>query len=235
MGSIVHFRAEAGSDLRPPLVRHRWVLAFDLRLCDGCRRCTHACQEMHHLGDDLEYIKVYERHTAAGQKYYMPVACMMCQNAPCHRVCPTGATFYNDEGLVLIDQDRCIGCRACIAACPYDSRYFNFESAQPEPDAEVGWPESPSFPGYQERGTVGKCAFCAHLLADGTLPACVEACTMGAIYIGDWERDLASNGRETVQLSEFLRDNDAWRFKEELNTQPSVFYISGHAQDLTYY
>lgn len=232
---VVRFRVEAAGGNRGPNVRHRWVMVFDLRNCDGCRACTRACQDMHHLGAEFEYIKVHERHTAAGQKYFMPVPCMMCQNAPCHRVCPTGATFYGDDGLVLIDQDRCIGCRACIAACPYDSRYFNFESSQPEDPESVPWTPGPHFPGFQERGTVGKCAFCSHLLDDGMLPACVEICSMGAIYIGDWDRDLATNGRETHQLSSLLRDQDAWRFKEELNTQPSVYYISGHAQNLTYY
>lgn len=235
LSQIVRFDAEAAGALRPPIARHRWVMVFDLRNCDGCKRCTKACQDMHHLGEEYEYIKVYERHTAAGQKYFMPVACMMCQNAPCHRVCPTGATFYDGDGLVLIDQDKCIGCRACIAACPYDSRYFNFEASQPEDPSAIRWDEGPRFPGYQERGTVGKCALCAHLLNDGELPACVAGCSMGAIYIGDWEKDLATNGRETRQLSSLLRDNDAWRFKEELNTQPSVYYISGHAQNLTYY
>ena len=238
IGGIVRFRAEAqeGSGTpRPHEVRSRWAMVFDLRLCDGCKECTKACRKMHTLPDELEFIKVYDIVSAAGQKWFLPVPCMMCQYAPCHRVCPTGATFYNDEGLVLIDQDRCIGCRACIAACPYDARYFNFEPVPPVDPAEVPWEEGPEFPGFQKVGTVGKCAFCAHLLREGQLPACVTGCSMEAVYVGDWERDLATNGRETVQLSSFLKDNDAFRFKEELNTQPSVYYIAGHAQDLDYY
>ena len=234
--SLVRFAAEAAGDpLRPPHVAQRWVMVFDLRLCDGCKDCTKACRDMHHLPEELDFIKVYDITTHAGQKYFLPIPCMMCQNAPCYRVCPTNATFYSEDGLVLIDQDKCIGCRACIAACPYDSRYFNFEPVEPVDPATVPWPESPEFPGFQKKGTVGKCAFCAHLLYTGELPACIAGCTMGAMYIGDWDKDLATNGRDTVQLSEFLMDNDAFRFKEELNTQPIVYYIAGHAQDLDFY
>ena len=233
---IVKFVAEAkGVPLRPESVKHRWTMVFDLRLCDGCAKCTDACQQMHALPKELEFIKVHELTSDAGQSFFLPVPCMMCHNAPCYRVCPVGATFYDEEGLVLIDQDRCIGCRACIAACPYDARYFNFDEGMTAPAAEIPYEESPDFPGYQQKGTVGKCAFCAHLLRNGELPACVDRCSMEAIYIGDWDMDLATNGRETVQLSKFLKDNDAFRFKEELNTHPSVYYVAGHGQDLDYY
>ena len=233
---IVKFVAEAkGEPLRPASVKHRWTMIFDLRLCDGCGKCTEACQQMHYLPEELEFIKVHELSSDAGQTFYLPVPCMMCHNAPCYRVCPVGATLYDEEGLVLIDQDRCIGCRACIAACPYDARYFNFDDGMTAPPSEIPYEEDPHYPGYQQKGTVGKCSFCSHLLREGKLPACVDRCSMEAIYIGDWDKDLATNGRETVQLSKFLKDNDAVRFKEDLNTHPSVYYVAGHGQDLDYY
>lgn len=233
---IVHFAAEArGTPLRPPNIAHRWSMVFDLRLCDGCRKCTEACQKMHALPEDYEFIKVHELTSESGQQFFLPIPCMMCHNAPCYRVCPVGATFYNDEGLVLIDQDKCIGCRACIAACPYDARYFNFESSAPTDPSQIPFAAGPEYPGFQQRGTVGKCAFCAHLLRRGELPACVDRCSMEAIFIGDWEKDLATNGRSTIQLSKFLKDNDAFRFKDELNTHPSVYYVAGHGQDIDYY
>lgn len=233
---IVRFVAEAsGTPLKPDEATHRWTMVFDLRLCDGCKKCTEACQAMHYLPKELEFIKVHELTSAGGQSFFLPIPCMMCHNAPCYRVCPVGATFYDDDGLVLIDQDKCIGCRACIAACPYDSRYFNFDDGVTADAADIPYTEAPEYPGFQKRGTVGKCAFCAHLLKEGKLPACVDRCSMEAIYIGDWETDLATNGRTTVQLSKFLKDNDAFRFKEELNTHPSVYYVAGHGQDIDYY
>ncbi len=234
--NVVRFAAEAqGTPLKPPTLEHRWSMVFDLRLCDGCKKCTEACQKMHFLPDELEFIKVYELETDAGQAFFLPIPCMMCHSAPCYKVCPVKATFYDEDGLVLIDQDKCIGCRACIAACPYDARYYNFDHGIDVDPAEVPFAAGPEYPGFQKMGTVGKCAFCSHLLKKGELPACVDRCSMEAIYIGDWENDLATNGRDTVQLSDFLRKNDAFRFKDELGTHPSVYYIAGHGQDLDYY
>jgi molybdopterin-containing oxidoreductase family iron-sulfur binding subunit len=92
----------------------------------------------------------------------------------------------------------------------------------------------PEFPVPQKRGTVGKCILCVHNAHVGKLPACVEACTMEALYIGDLKRDIATNGRETVKLSKFLRENDAVRYREELGTRPRVWYIPGHGQDLDF-
>jgi molybdopterin-containing oxidoreductase family iron-sulfur binding subunit len=233
---LMRFSAEAaGVPLRPPGIRQKYVMVFDLRVCDGCKDCTTACRKMHGLPEDFEFIRVYDLESSAGRQFYMPIPCMMCQSAPCYRVCPTGATFYSDDGLVLIDQDQCIGCRACIAACPYHARYFNYDQPPAMDPAQVPFAATPAFPGFQKKGTVGKCAFCAHLLRKGELPACVSSCTMGAIYIGEWDKDLATNGRETVQLSSFLGDNDAFRFKEDQNSQPSVYYVAGHGQNLSYY
>lgn len=207
-------------------------MVIDLRRCDGCEKCTQACQAMHHTPEDVEWIKVYELKNAAGDTYYMPRPCMQCANAPCYNVCPVGATFYSEDGVVLIDQDRCIGCRLCMVACPYNARYFTWDDPPAVEAASLEHPTGPEFPVPQQKGTVSKCVFCVHRLREAKLPACVEACTMQAIYIGDWEKDLATNGRETVVLSEFLKANDAFRLKEELNTQPSVYYIAGHGQDL---
>lgn len=233
---VVPFSAEAGGEPpRPPGVKRRWVMVIDLRRCDGCQKCTRACQEMHHTGEAVEWIKVYKLRNAAGGTFFFPRPCMQCQNAPCFEVCPVEATFYSDDGVVLIDADRCIGCRLCMVACPYGARYFTWGDRPAVAPEALESPTSPEFPVPQKKGTVSKCVFCVHRLRDEKLPACVEACTMEALYMGDWETDLATNGRETVQLSRFLQDNDAFRFKDELNTQPSVYYIAGHGQLLDYY
>ncbi len=92
----------------------------------------------------------------------------------------------------------------------------------------------PEFPVPQKKGTVGKCVLCVHNTDVGKLPACVDACSMQALYVADMLTDVATNGSETVQLSQFLRDNDAVRYREELGTRPRVWYVPGHGQNLSY-
>ncbi|HEY6959661.1 MAG TPA: 4Fe-4S dicluster domain-containing protein [Candidatus Limnocylindria bacterium] len=226
----IRFEAEAAS--ATPSTQHQWVVVIDMRRCDGCAKCTVACQANHHLPKTHEWIRVDKVTSKSGQEFYMPVPCMQCENAPCIKVCPVGASFKNAEGVNLVDQSKCIGCRMCMAACPYGARYFN-DKTPPKFDNPFGAP-TPEYPVPQIKGTVGKCMFCVHETAQGKLPACVEACEMLALYIGDFVTDAATNGKETVRLSKFLKDNDAWRFKEELHTGPRVYYISGHGQDLGY-
>lgn len=209
----------------------QWMMIVDLRDCDGCKVCTAACQQVHYLPKDIEWIKVYEMTGADGQTYPLPKPCMMCEDPPCLPVCPVGATFRNDEGLVLVDQDVCIGCRFCMAACPYESRYFNSEPGPPPPPQP--FPRSPEWPVPQVQGTVGKCVLCAARLPAGILPACVSDCPMGALYVGDLTTDVAVNSMgNTVKISDFLRESDAVRLKEELGTNPRVYYIPGHGQQL---
>ncbi len=216
----------------PEAAKRQWAFVVDLRKCDGCEHCTKACQEMHHLAKDQKWINVYKLNSAEGSLRFMPRLCMHCENPPCLRVCPVGATFKNAEGVVLVNQNTCIGCRTCMAACPYEARYFNWQEPPKAPqmmDASM-----PEFPVPQKKGTVGKCILCVHNTQVGKLPACVEGCPMEALYVGDLKADAATNGRETVKLSTFLRENDAVRFREELGTRPRVYYILGHGQKLSY-
>ncbi len=209
--------------------KHQWVFVIDLRRCDGCERCVRACRRMHYLHEGQEWIKVNELQDPSGKTYYMPVLCQQCQEPPCVNVCPVGATYKVADGVTVVDQDRCIGCRFCMAACPYDARTFNWDEPMPAPNA-LGKP-TPEWPIPQRRGTVGKCLECIHNIRYGKLPGCVKACTMKALYIGDLKTDLAANRKKTVRLSDLLKDNEVFRYKEELNTQPRVYYIPGHGQD----
>lgn len=211
---------------------HQWAMVIDLRKCDGCEKCVKSCQKTHYLSKDQKWIDVYKIESTAGQTVYMPRLCMHCENPPCTRVCPVAATYRNGEGVVLVNQETCIGCRTCMAACPYEARYFNWEAPPPAP-ALLQQP-MPEFPVPQKQGTVGKCILCVHNTDVGKLPACVEACTMEALYVGDLAADVATNGRETVKLSKLLRENDAIRFKQELGTRPRVYYILGHGQKLDF-
>ena len=211
-------------------------MVIDLRKCEGCvtidkpPQCTEACQKDHGLSEGQTWIKVFEQPLPGGHYFFMPRPCMHCENAPCLNVCPVDATYRDETGNILVDQDRCIGCRLCMAACPYGARYFNWGDPPAAP-ASPSAQRSPDYPVPQRRGTVGKCMFCAHKTESGGLPACAEGCPMKAIYFGDLLEDVASNGSETVQLSRFLDDNTAFRYKEELGTRPRVWYIPGHGQD----
>jgi dimethyl sulfoxide reductase iron-sulfur subunit len=211
---------------------HQWVLVFDLRKCDGCRACTQACQKEHYLPKEQEWIKVFQMSGPLGQTYFLPKPCQQCENAPCVRVCPVKATYKTKDGVTLVDQQKCIGCRMCMAACPYQSRYFNWNDYPPVPSTLAK--PTPEFPVPGQKGTVGKCEFCLHFMRFGKVPACVSGCDMKVIYAGDLISDIATNGVDTVKLSQFLKENDAYRLKEELGTGPRVYYIAGHAQNYQY-
>jgi len=140
--------------------------------------------------------------------------CNHCEHPPCVRVCPTKATFQREDGIVLMDYHRCIGCRFCMAACPYGSRSFNFVDPRKYIDMDE---VSSTFP-TRMKGVVEKCNFCAERLAKGEPPACVEACENGEILFGDLE-DPDS------EVSVALRKNYSIRRKPELGTQPCIYYI----------
>lgn len=214
------------------LAQRQWVFVIDLRRCDGCGKCTKGCQKMHFLHDDQQWIKVYTITGPGGQVTSLPVLCQMCEKPPCTKVCPVVATYREPDGVVVIDQERCIGCRMCMAACPYGVRVFNWDRPMDVPASDQS--ASPLFTAPQRQGTVGKCDSCAHRLRDNDFPACLTSCPMDAIYVGDRVADVATNGTDTVQLSEFLRSNDAFRLKDEFGTQPRVYYIAGHGQDLSF-
>ena len=179
----------------------------------------------------MEWVQVFEYEMPGGGTQFVPVPCQMCQNPPCVNVCPVGATWSTPEGVVLIDQDRCIGCRMCMAACPYDRRFFTWGQPPIPPQAQLAdYNPERQFP--LQKGIVAKCDFCPDMARGGRIPYCAQGCPNKAFYYGDLEEDLATNGEEVVQLSKFLTDNQAYRLKEDLNTKPRVYYIPGHGQDV---
>jgi dimethyl sulfoxide reductase iron-sulfur subunit len=213
----------------------QWAMAIDLRKCEGCvtidkpPQCVVACGEAHYLPSGQQWIRVVEEEDGQGGTFFRPILCMQCENAPCQKVCPVGATFHNESGVVLVDQDRCIGCRMCMAACPYDARVFNWTEPESPPSAAFA-SYSPEFPVPHRKGTVSKCMLCAHAVPQGKMPACADGCPMRAVYLGDLVSDVATNGQEVVQFSTMLRENHAYRYREELGTRPRVYYIPGHGE-----
>jgi molybdopterin-containing oxidoreductase family iron-sulfur binding subunit len=226
--------ADENTNNKEPRRRH-WSMVIDLRYCDGCQsigkppQCTTACIEGHFVPEGQQWIEVFEYDLNGGGTQFVPAPCMQCQNAPCVNVCPVGATWISPEGVVLIDQDRCIGCRMCMAACPYQRRFFNWGDP-PKPPGAVFLDYNVETQVPARKGTVMKCDFCPDMARAGRLPFCVQACPNKAIYYGDLEEDIATNGLSVVKLSLFLPNNHAYRLKEELNTKPRTYFIAGHGE-----
>jgi molybdopterin-containing oxidoreductase family iron-sulfur binding subunit len=194
---------------REGIAGKKFVMVIDLSKCRNARKCMAACQGAHHLKPEQHHINVLrmENDERTGF-YYQPKPCQHCDNPPCTKVCPVNATFKRKDGIVLIDNERCIGCRFCIAACPYSARVFNWsEPKYFEGDENRVYDIELNVP--QKKGTVSKCLFSADRLRIGKLPYCVSACENGVYWFGDANEDAVTNGtsKETLRLSTLLRDN----------------------------
>jgi len=215
-----------------PLRAGRWAMVVDIPKCletPRCDRCIRACHEAHNVPafDEKKYeVKWVWRETFEqvfpGQVHpylrsdlknaSLLALCNHCQNPPCVRVCPTQATFQRPDGVVVMDDHRCIGCRYCMTACPYGSRSFNWTDPRPHlAKIEPGYPT-------RTKGVVEKCTFCAERLDQGKPPLCVATCPAKALAFGDLS-DEASEVRKR------LASRFALRRKQELGTQPMVFYL----------
>lgn len=207
----------------------KWGMLIDINKCIGCNYCTYACQATNNLGDDMLYNVVTTETTQNGTEYFLSRPCMQCEEAPCVHVCPVAATYYRADGIVEMDYNKCIGCRYCQVACPYNARVFNWkepiETSLHAPD--FGIQELPSRP----RGVVEKCHFCSHRIDKFTprglvpgvdsaaTPACVVACPTGARVFGDTSdpQSPISNARREAKVT--------IRLREELSTAPRVYYV----------
>ncbi|MFY0687916.1 MAG: 4Fe-4S dicluster domain-containing protein [Cyclobacteriaceae bacterium] len=210
---------------REPIPGKKFVMVIDLGRCRNAKKCIIACQKMHHLPEDKEWLKVkLMQDNEQAAPYWFPKMCFHCDNPPCTKVCPVDATFKRQDGLVLIDNERCIGCKFCMAACPYSTRVFNWDNPEQleVTEGQVATPET-STPG--QHGTVEKCDFCPDMVRQGKLPDCVTACPNGVFYFGDENEDAVTNGDETLRLSDLLRDRSGYRYMEELGTKPRVYYL----------
>ncbi|MGV3529214.1 MAG: 4Fe-4S dicluster domain-containing protein [Flavisolibacter sp.] len=202
-----------------------FVMVIDLSRCKNLKKCQSACNHMHHIHPGQNWIKVHPMQDAEhSAQYWQPTTCMHCDEPPCVKVCPVDATFKRQDGIVLIDSDRCIGCRFCMAACPYSTRVFNW--GDPGVSKEVAHRHySPETSVPQKKGTVGKCDFCPDMVRAGELPHCVSACPNGVFFFGDMNEDSVTNGAETFRFSELVKDKAGYRLMEDLGTKPRVYYL----------
>jgi molybdopterin-containing oxidoreductase family iron-sulfur binding subunit len=220
-------------DLREGMPNRKFVMVIDLAKCKNALKCQTACNKQHYITGEHAWLKVYKmQEDEDTAPYWMPTTCMHCDHPACVTVCPVDATFKRRDGLVLIDNERCIGCRFCMAACPYSTRVFNWSEPnqgeitmlmEMEHQTEHNSVEFAGLPSV--KGTVDKCDFCPHAIKDNELPHCVTACPNGVFYFGDKYEDTVTNGEETLILSKLLAEKHGYRLMEGLGTKPSVFYL----------
>ncbi|MBI5934148.1 MAG: 4Fe-4S dicluster domain-containing protein [Chloroflexi bacterium] len=212
---------------------HQWAMVIDQSKCTGCGYCTLACQA--HNDTNHEWNVVTQVNDVGQHHVFLPRPCMHCEHAPCVEVCMVGASYYRDDGIVMMDYDKCIGCRYCEAACPYQARVFNWETFEgPNPAVpEWGEPEVERCP----RGVPEKCSFCYHRIdrglslgltpgvdADAT-PSCVNACPTHARIFGDL------NDPES-EVSKALKEHVSYRLRDDLATGARVYYLPADAHEM---
>lgn len=222
-------------NLREGMPNRKFVMVIDLAKCKNALKCQSACNKHHYITGDHAWLKVYKmQEDEDTAPYWMPTTCMHCDHPACVTVCPVDATFKRRDGLVLIDNERCIGCRFCMAACPYSTRVFNWSEPDYGGTSEITMNmemehrehNSIEFTGMPSvKGTVDKCDFCPHTIKENKLPHCVTACPNGVFYFGDKYEDTVTNGDETLRLSQLLEDKHGYRLMEGLGTKPSVYYL----------
>ncbi len=214
-----------------------FAYGLDLSRCIGCRRCVYACVRENNQSRDpqIHWIRVLEMDKARGVdvmesdvyyeaeqvprpgKFYMPVQCQQCRNPPCVKVCPVTATWKEPDGIVVVDYDWCLGCRCCMAACPYGARHFNWTTPSIAP-GEVNPNIHVLGNRVRPKGVVEKCTFCIQRTRAGRYPACVEICPVGARKFGNL-LDAASEIRYVMEQKR------VFVLKEELNTRPHFYYF----------
>ncbi|MBK7850617.1 MAG: 4Fe-4S dicluster domain-containing protein [Bacteroidetes bacterium] len=218
----------AGTNIRQGVPGKKFVRVIDLARCSNERACIEGCQKQHNLLPPIEWIKVKKMQDVEMESpYWFPQMCYHCDNPPCTKVCPVDATFKRSDGLVQTDNSRCIGCKFCMAACPYSARSFNFG----RPEQTAYFEKHKDDPGIcptskpENYGTVSKCDGCPDDMAKGILPACVRKCPNGVIFYGDENEDTVSNGDEIFQLSALLTERAGYRQFDTLGTKPRTYYL----------
>jgi Fe-S-cluster-containing dehydrogenase component len=206
---------------------HNYAMGVDIHNCIGCARCADACKKENNVPREPHFFRTWvERYVIPTEgdaqvdspnggidgfpkleegmdilrTYFVPKLCNHCTHAPCVQVCPGGATYLSEDGVVLVDDKYCVGCRYCIQACPYGARYL-----------------------HPKKHTADKCTFCYHRITNEMLPACVEVCPTQARIFGE-------TGRRSSPLRRFMRFNDIRILKPWLNTEPKVFYAGADGE-----
>jgi len=233
--ALLRMQADLKRALGKPVAERHWGMVIDLKKCVGCNACTVACKVENNTPPGVTYHVVLEEEIGRYPhvtRRFLPRPCLHCEHPPCTRVCPVNATYRRADGIVVIDYDVCIGCRYCLAACPYGARSFDFGEFYTaeqtphlaeydlNPNFEYGreWRRHPANRNASPIGNARKCTFCLHRLEKGMLPACITTCIGGARFFGDL------NDADSL-VAQQAASPRVMRLKEELGTEPSVSYL----------
>lgn len=221
-----------------------YAMTIDLQSCIGCAACSVTCKNENNTDDGINWMHFLKKETGTfpNVRYeFMPALCNHCDNAPCIKACPVTAMYKDEDGLTLHDSDRCIGCKACMAACPYGVISYNKDNPHEYWTSEEAWSELSATPAHvkeatgetlpyynperaynyeavRSRGVVEKCQLCDHRLKRDEQPYCVERCPSEAMYVGDLNDP-------DDKIHEILQDEHK-TLKDELGTKPKVYYIN---------
>jgi len=226
----------------------RYGMVIDLDRCMGCRACMEACKVENATPESSFFMYVFrfeQGEYPASRISFLPRPCMHCDNAPCVKVCPVGARYKREDGIVATDWDRCIGCRYCEVACPYGVNSFNWKN--PEEAQYLDWNDpviatagDGSVPPYRNpaldeaygpeqrkiaggghaQGVMEKCTFCVHRVEEGLDPACAQTCPVRALMFGDLDDPDSVPAKA-------LRQRESFTLLEEAGTEPRVHYVGG--------
>ncbi len=203
----------------------RYGMVIDLKRCYGCYSCVMACKQANCTPPGVFWSRILRGEMGEfpnSVRQALPVLCMQCEEPDCMKVCPTGATYQTDDGIVRVDKDKCIGCKYCMMACPYGARYS-------VPEYKSYFPEGPPLSDYEKycmkvweekrgNGVATKCDFCIDRRAEGREPACVQSCPGKARYFGDLD-DPAS------EVSYLIKTKRGFVLRPEIGTEPKVYYL----------
>lgn len=197
----------------------RYGMVIDLKRCIGCYACQLSCKAENGTPPGVFYARVLKKEEGqypTVRQLFLPVLCNHCENAPCVDVCPTGASFQWEDGIVDINHDKCVGCRACMMACPYSNRYYNDGPQNYHPSGPTAYEKARV--ARHQTGVVMKCNFCRDRVRAGELPACVANCPTVARYFGDLDDPNS-------EVSRLIKERAGFTLLPEAGTKPAVYYL----------